>query len=240
MTSSEQLIHYLVIQTGVITRLLPIVSQHLNQEDIHKLRVGIRRARTVLWLLKNSSAKIFVKGLDTELRKVAKSLGTVRDLDVAILAAKNFGVEYECLLKERKAHQKKLRGLITLKRRKRLEKQLTLALKTAKAETPIVLRKARQKLKLRLNKELSQNLENQKSLHHIRLSLKKARYALEAMAKSVDPLKRVQTLLGSAHDLERLQTLTKKNRRIESEWSELNDKAIPLVKPAIRFALRQF
>lgn len=240
MTSSEQLIHYLVIQTGVITRLLPIVSKHLNQEDIHKLRVGIRRARTVLWLLKNSSANVFVKGLDTDLRRLAKALGSVRDLDVAILAAKKFGVEYERLRKERKEHQKKLRTLLTPKRRTRLEKQLALVLKTAKAETPIALSKARQKLKLRLNKELSQNLENQKSLHHIRLTLKKARYALEAMAKPVDPLKQVQTVLGSAHDLERLQTLTKKNRRIKSEWSELNDKAIPLVKPAIRFALRQF
>lgn len=240
MRHSPQLIDYLKMQTDVINRLLPAVSRTLKQTDIHQLRVGIRRARTALWLLKNSSAQVHIKSLDSELRKLTNALGKVRDLDVAILDAKKFGVEIDRLRTERKAAQKKLRNLVTSKCRIRMRKKLNAAINAAKAADTIVLKNAREKLKVKLNKELGKNLKKQKSLHHIRLTLKKARYALEALQKPVDQLKRVQTALGTAHDLEKLQVLTKKNRRVQEKWSALNNKAIPLVKPALRYALRQF
>lgn len=236
----SHLIRYLKKNSAAITRLAPEVFRHLSGEFVHQLRVAIRRTRTSLWLLRYSSADIHVKKLDRELRLLAKALGKVRELDVAILDAKQYDVHSSQLRAQLKTAQKKLRKLLKKEQRDRLEQQLAIAVNATRVKNSILLKKARYKLSERLRKELSLNLKKQKSFHQIRIVLKKSRYALEAMGKPVDHMKQLQDILGKAHDLELLQELTRKNNRVNKEQRSLNEKAIHLVKPVLRFALRQF
>lgn len=236
----SHLIGYLKKNSDVITRLAPEAFRHLKGEFVHKLRVAIRRTRTSLWLLRYSSSDIRIKELDSKLRALAKALGKVRELDVAILDAKQYDVDSAQLKAHLKTAQKKLRKLLKKKKRDRLKQQLSIAANATRQKMPISLKKARSKLSVKLNKQLSLNLKKKKSFHQIRIVLKKSRYALEAMEKPVDHMKQLQDILGKAHDLELLQKLTSQDDKIKKEQRLLNKKAIHLVKPVLQFALRQF
>ena len=74
-------------------------------------------------------------------------------------------------------------------------------------------------------------------LHELRVTLKKIRYALEAMGRPATPIKYLQDILGEVHDLETLLKLTGKNKKIKKEQQALSDEALLLMKPALRFAL---
>jgi CHAD domain-containing protein len=53
-------------------------------EGVHDMRVATRRIRSTLRLLENSYKPKTVRGLTRSLRKIARALGAVRDLDVLI------------------------------------------------------------------------------------------------------------------------------------------------------------
>lgn len=233
-----QLIKYLGNQSKTIKKLTVKVSDSLIEKDIHQLRVAIRRTRTALWLLKNSSVHIRIKKLDHKLHRLAKTLGKVRELDVAIIEANQYKLKSNQLKVRRKAAHKDLRKLINPTYRKRLSNELLDFVNSAKTKKPILLNKARHKLRYQLKKQLNKNLNKFKSLHQLRITFKKTRYALEAMGKSVEPIKGLQDILGKAHDLEQLQALTEKNKKVMSDQHSLNGKALPLVKPVIRFTLK--
>ena len=82
-------------------------------------------------------------------------------------------------------------------------------------------------------------MHGQKRLHRLRVRIKKARYALEAIGKPIGPIRRLQDLLGDAHDLEILQALVGKNAKMKAEQRSLNDKALHLIEPVLQYTINQ-
>ena len=133
-------------------------------------------------------------------------------MDVAILDANHYGIDSSELLTRRKAVQRKLQKLINSDQRNNLAKQLASLESVVSAISPTLLNTACYKLGLFLNKQLKRCIHGQISLHQLRITLKKVRYALEAMGRPATPIKHLQDILGDAHDLEILQKLTGKNK----------------------------
>ena len=239
MTHQEHVINYLEIQSNAIAILAPKVFRHMGGKSVHQLRVATRRARAALWVLRYSSAHIHFKKLNHNLRIIGKALGGVRELDVAILDANHYDINSSQLISRRKAAQQNLQKLINRGQRKKLSADFLSFKKTIRNMKPMLLRKASDKLRAQLNHQLERHVRGKTKSHQLRLVFKKVRYALEAMGKPIDPIKRLQNILGDAHDLEILHELLGRNSKIKAERHLLNNKAARLVKPAIRFAVVQ-
>ena len=74
------------VETAVYTTLEKL-EQHLKKQEgdeeyIHRIRVHIKHLRAWLRLLKIKTDEIYWKDMDSELRDLAKSLGSARDLQV--------------------------------------------------------------------------------------------------------------------------------------------------------------
>lgn len=238
MTYQEHVTKYLETQAEAIARLAPQVNRRLSVKPVHHLRVAIRRARAALWVLRNSSNSVHFKKLNHDLRKLGKVLGEVRELDVAIQDANDYGIDSIKLTSRRKTKQTKLQKLINRNQRHNLAMQF-FSLKNAALTLSPNLSEARDNLRLQLNRQLERHIHGKTKLHRLRITMKKTRYALEALGRPVEPIKRLQTILGDAHDLEILQTLVGKNPKIKADQHVLNDKGVRLVKPALRFAVTQ-
>jgi CHAD domain-containing protein len=239
MTSQEHLIHYLETQFKVIDSLMPRVLRHPGGSSVHKLRVAARRARAAFWVLRHSSSPIYFKKLENQLRKLVKALGHVRELDVAILDANNYDINSKKIKLERKIAQEKLRKLINQDQRRNISQQFSEAKKKISIASPTSFSEAEDRLRMRLNHLLLQHVHGQKGLHQLRIAMKKVRYVLEAMGKAVGPMKGLQNILGDSNDLEFLQGFVGRNKQLKTEQHKLNDKAIILAGPTIRFAVRQ-
>jgi CHAD domain-containing protein len=229
---------YLKAQSKAIARLAPIVSRHGGVDHVHQLRVAVRRARVALWILKDKSNEIQYKKLSQNLQRIGKALGKVRELDVAIQDADDYGIDSSQLTARRDTSRKKLRKKINRKQRQNLA-LLFRSFDVATLSRSPDLMKSRDNLRVRLNRNLKRHINEQTKLHRLRVAMKKIRYSLEALGKPVDPIKRLQNILGDAHDLEILQALVGKNRKVIVDQNSLNDKAVCLVKPTLRFAIAQ-
>ena len=235
--SKEHLGKYLEVQASTIASLSPQVFKNLTGEPVHSLRVATRRAQAVFWILKNCPEKVRFKKLSHELRGLGRSLGGVRELDVAIADAKNYGIDCLSLKSKRKTAQKKLHSKLGRGHRAKMEKHFTAASVAIHSMNPVSMVSVRDKLREQLSACLKQKISRPKDLHELRITMKKARYVLESMGKNVDPICGLQEVLGNAHDLATLQYFTGNDPAVLVEQTLINATALRLAKPAIRFAL---
>ena len=77
------------------------------------------------------------------------------------------------------------------------------------------------------------------ALHEFRIALRKARYALEALGKPVDPLVRLQDHLGRAHDLQLLRDLTHSSPKLDQAQAKEVREAMKLKGSVIPIAARR-
>jgi len=68
----------------------PIAWEGLDPEGVHKMRVAIRRFRTILRAYRDALGKPVVKPVNKELRWLFKQLGEARDADVGEMAIQEF------------------------------------------------------------------------------------------------------------------------------------------------------
>lgn len=68
----------------------PIAWEGLDSEGVHKMRVAIRRFRTILRAYRAALGKPAVKPINKELRWLFKQLGEARDADVGEMAIREF------------------------------------------------------------------------------------------------------------------------------------------------------
>lgn len=235
MTDHHRLKKYFENQVKIIIRLEPEVSRKLSGKGVHDLRVAIRRVQAALWLFHHSSAHLQFKKINRYFHKLQRVLGSVRELDVAIIDASHYGIDpsqldYSHLIEMRKIAQTQLAKSLGEKGRKRLAQQIASAKKKMNTRKPVLLNQANAKLKSNLTSHFKHQIRSQKKLHQLRIATKKCRYALEAMGKGVTPLKRLQEVLGEANDLDFLQEFTIKNVKLKTLQKSLNHKAIRLVK----------
>jgi CHAD domain-containing protein len=193
--SSKSLLQYKNDQIKTFENVLKKASQHPTPKRIHKIRISIRRLSVVL----NSR----------KLKELAKVLGKERDLDVAILNAKKYDLGTKRLIADKKKIRKK-----SLKEMKNFNTKLLHHVPDAKIL--ICYKIKMRKLNLQLEKFQSMEMTGKK-IHQLRIAIKEVRYGLEAIGLPYVRLQKMQDLLGHIHDLEVLQKLKRKHKKIQKD-----------------------
>jgi len=81
---------YFARQLKRMKKFQPIAWEGLDPEGVHKMRVAIRRFRTILKAYRKLLGKKAVKPVNKELRWLFKQLGEARDADVGEMAIREF------------------------------------------------------------------------------------------------------------------------------------------------------
>lgn len=222
-TTQNQFVIYITTQNKVLKSILKKCHRNPSKDGVHKARVTIRRIRSILNLIKYD-----IK----ELKRLAKLLGRLRDLDVAIQNSSSFQLNSKRLSIKRKKALLKIRPHIRKKKRKQLIKKVELA--------KLKIEKSSRKDIGRIQKKLYYDLKNQminmkkNNLHKTRINIKKIRYFFETKGKPTSELQRAQNTLGEIHDLEILQNYFKDNNDIKKKKKQkvhaAEKKIIPIMK----------
>ena len=173
-------------------------------ESVHRMRVAIRRMRSLLKLIPDHYQVATVSKLETGLRDVARALGGIRDLDVLIVDLENYTVSLprdqqaellaliDRLDRRRVRRRERLNALFDSKGYRRFLRQLRRFSKTAGKGARRVTRSSaphqvRHVLPLLLHQRLAQvkaydavlPATDINDLHELRVEFKQLRYAIE-------------------------------------------------------------
>jgi CHAD domain-containing protein len=217
-----------------MTHLIPKDNPHASSSRVHKLRIAIRRRRAVLWILERSLPGVQAQKLDKHLRKFGKLLGSIRELDVAIKDSKKYGLDASALESKRKRRRRAALQYMNKHRRRRLLHEMAAVLAAIRSHKRLDLNASLGDVRLRLSCWQNRRPSGATELHRFRIAVKKMRYVLDALGKSVEPLAAIQKLLGRAHDLETLQRFVGPRRMLMREQSALSSKAVRLAKPGLQ------
>jgi CHAD domain-containing protein len=193
---------------------------------VHRARVASRRLREVLAPMRGLLSDGTAERARLEVRRVTRALGPVRELDVALalfdeLATRDDLAEpaqvavARALARDRDRAQRRMRAALTRRRRDRLTATLALlhdpeaADGTARLLAAVDARAARRGRRLRQAIDRAGALYLPERLHRVRIAVKQLRYVLEVAgdlrrgrpSARVTQLRRIQDLLGRAHDL---------------------------------------
>jgi CHAD domain-containing protein len=205
-------------------------------DAVHRLRVSSRKLRTVLPLLEPAQGRKKRKKLCRALGKIARAAAEERELEVAEVDARSFGVRLK--VGGKKQAGRKITRILGANRSRvlgrKLEKRIR-SLARGSAELRLDLRNTA----LALREWLESPPRTSAEFHSLRIAVKQARYALEAKGEKALPLKKLQDGLGRAHDLEILQELSGKTRRVSRAMAEYRRRSKEELGPALTFALRK-
>jgi CHAD domain-containing protein len=206
-----------------------------NQEALHRARIASRRLREALPLLSSGTK---ARRLERKVRKITRTLGPVRELDVALqildevestgdLSRPALTRLRQAVARERQALQTDLKRRLDDYNLEKLRKRaLCVARKSAGSGTALrdPARVARAKAQAaRRAERLLAAIEGASGiylpdrLHDVRIAVKKLRYALELVRElsgsrahaRIKTLSKVQNALGRMHDLEVLIARTR-------------------------------
>jgi CHAD domain-containing protein len=188
------------------------------------MRVGIRRLRSDLRTLRSLLAPDWAPGLDVDLQRLARLLGTVRDLDVLLTHVESNHADLmpplEPMLSDlRQRHDAARSALLDELRSdgyaQLLERLVVLArdpelaedgLEPAGVVLPRLAAKAWRRLERRVDGMSGDGHPTDEDLHAVRIAAKRARYAAEVAARGLPP-ERAEEATGFADDLGELQDL---------------------------------
>ena len=176
-------------------------------ESVHKMRVAVRRMRSLLNLVGDYFPRKTVAGAEKGLRLIARALGAIRDLDVLILDLQAFSATLppadrqhaEALVsrldRRRRKHRKRLNAFFDSKRYRRSVRQLErfATKKGVRARRPRPAHKPhelRHVLPVLLHQRLASvraydsalPAADDRHLHALRVDCKRLRYAIEFFA----------------------------------------------------------
>lgn len=217
----EEVAEYFDKNAGHFLKLRKEVHRHPDEENVHDLRVASRRLLTLINIFN-------LDPFSKPLKKAARKLGELRDLDVAIVHAKTYGLDTDDLKDERKELRKKVKKFFSKDREEMIEKIIHHAQISLTNKDDKDIEKTIKDFREQMNKWADVPL-GRENFHEFRIALKKARYILEAQGKKVKELVKLQDLLGEIHDLEIL-TLKKgeTNHEIQRMKLEEFDEAVKL------------
>lgn len=205
---------------------------------VHRARVGSRRLREVLPPLRELLPAGTAERARADVRRVTRALGPVRELDVAIAlfdelapahplgAAARLAVT-RAMTRDRDRAQRRMRAALTTRRCERLAASLA-ALRVpdepaaaARLVATVNIRVARRGRRVREALDRAGAIYVPERLHQVRIAVKQLRYALEVAGElrrgrptaRVTQLRRIQDLLGRAHDL---HVLAERVRRVQT------------------------
>lgn len=196
------------------------VHSHPDEDNVHDLRIASRRLLTLIRIFE-------LDPFSKPLKKAANKLGELRDVDVSLSHASEYGLDTKALKDERKKLRKKVKKYFTKQHQKIIDKimhhaQVKLLEKNEDDLDEVVNNYKEEMLKW---KEVPIGREN---FHEFRIALKKARYILEAQGENVKDLVKLQDLLGDIHDLEVLTDKTGTTDEIQKMKLKEFDEAVKL------------
>jgi len=191
-----------------------------DEENVHDLRIASRKLLTLIRIFE-------LDPFSKPLKKAANKLGELRDIDVSLAHAAEFGLEAEDLKEERRRLRKKVKKFFDKHHKRIIEK---------------IIHHAQVKLLEKNEDDLQSVVENYKTemmkwkdvrigrenFHKFRIALKKARYILEAQGAKVKDIVKLQDLLGDIHDLEVLTAKTGTTEKIQKTKLQEFDEAVKL------------
>ncbi len=240
-TALEALRAMVGVQYDELLRHDPIVRVSDDAEAVHKMRVAVRRLRSVLRTARPMLDKRWVTSLRDELDWLADGLGAVRDLDVLLLTlredAENVSGTHPArtaeLLRPLEAERATAREALLERLRQPRYYRLLDTVEAAAAAPPtrrddVKLGRLVEKEFQRLRKR-GRRLESQSDgdLHKTRIRGKRARYAAELAERArgkkarrfIDAAKDLQDVLGEHQDAvvatERLDELARRTKSTE-------------------------
>lgn len=186
------------------------VSNGPTRKNVYKLRVSLRRIRSVLEVLNSNNSCYLSEEEEREFRKIFKLLGRQRDVEVAIENGKQLSFDVGPLQVLRKERQQETMAGLKPKTLFLILTALNLAAQTIRDED----------LKLNdhvknLKADLGSDFVTVEEVHRFRIVLKRIRYLLEALGVPVAPFKSTQDVLGHFNDLENLQKLLGPKKLLE-------------------------
>lgn len=201
-TQKEHFIEFFRKQVDKFEDLSKKTFNNPTFDNVHDLRVNLRRISIVLWLMDFTDRH-------KDLKHLKKVLGKQRDLDVIIKNARRFSLDSNQLEKKLSVARKRTVRALTKTHRCKIISYLTKLINDLSDKSFDQVEKKIFNLKCSMNYWSCHTLNNNE-LHNFRLSLKKTRYAFESVGKAVSRLKKLQDCLGEAHDLEVLENKFKK------------------------------
>lgn len=210
-----------------------------SNENVHALRLTIRRLGAQLWLVQQERKKLLPKRLMRSLELVNQDLGQYREVSVAIKDCESYGRKTKRLEAQgSKAKRVLLKGL-TRKRQRKLLLKVDVLERRLQGFSKLDFSKGKSLLGRKLQLLLHKSALKDEEMHKVRILTKKTRDCMECLGLPVTGLPDLQAHLGRGHDLEVLQGLVRRNKLIQRDRQKEYQRARELVRPALRRALRQ-
>jgi CHAD domain-containing protein len=230
-TSGDVLVTYLGEQFEQLLAYDPLVRLADRDDDsVHKMRVAVRRIRSILRTHGRLVDRARIRTLDTELKWLADALGEVRDLEVQkdrfqgrladLPGAHQSPAWLLAMAAEEHRARDRVRETLLMRRYYDLLDTLDAVLaapplnararRKARKETPDLVARAWRKMMRRYERAtgMPPGQDRDVALHRTRKSAKRARYTAEAAAaglgapaaKLARRAERLQDILGAHHD----------------------------------------
>ena len=245
-SETEQVNLMLQQQVDEMLRHDPGIRFGKDSEDLHQMRVAIRRFRAILRWARQLLDPVWISAIKQEISWLASILGSVRDFDVLLLNLRN---ETQTLLK---SEQKVFEALIsqleaqrsmaraTMLEALRSERYLTFLEQLRSSTQHIDVVNTHATLQDVMKKEFDKlekavdNLPkgyNDEDLHRLRIRTKRVRYAAEITELSrgkparrfIRQVRKLQDLLGECQDTviieAQLQNYLRSSRRVKTAFT---------------------
>lgn len=207
------------------------LESHFNSKLVHKLRVCVRRLRTMIDLINRDT--VLRESDRDQLKALWGQLGKVRDLDVALELSEKYEMSPDKIKHKRSSARKKLRTKLTDKKTQKLFddlEKLGLRAVTSKVDPVPHLRLLRMRL--------IRTPGDAEHLHDLRIVMKKIRYFAEAMEYDVEAFKEYQDTLGEYHDLEVFHEKHPHSLAIRRALNNKKLKALGMGRAAVQLGLK--
>lgn len=228
----------LLRQAAAFDRLARKTQASLTVNQVHDLRVLTRRLRASVWVARKLDDSARLRKLRRLLRRVGRQLGERRMFDVALEDAQYFGFDTAPLQGPLEYAGAVARKSLKPKRRAVIVSLLRKASRLVKGASPRPLAKSLYVLRKRLQEALGNAHKGKAEQHELRIEAKKTRYIFEILGLPSEDLKRLQAMLGRAHDLEVLQELLGPHESAAREEEDACANARKIMKKVVETAVR--
>jgi CHAD domain-containing protein len=206
------------------------VRKNPSEKKVHMLRITTRKIR-------NTLAVMEIRPESERLKHLAKTLGDIRDADVAISNSKKFNLKDKHILKLRKSYGKEVRKNLQKDKVKKQLKELNgyeVELRRGTdAELKHCVTNFRKELLTWKDRKLTL-----KNMHDFRKIMKKVRYFFEAVSMEIAGLDTLHECLGELHDLIVLTEISGRHTDIHKVILKEKKKVMLLSGAAIRLSLQ--
>lgn len=205
-----------------LSRLLDRAHRNPTEEEVHDLRVLVRRIRALIWFVPPRERKPKLRRAYKGLKKLGAALGEQRTYDVAIGDASFYHLPIHPLKRKCSKAKRHVRRALRPSKKRAYLHYLDQGIPTLHSLGIPSISPRIQLLCRELNDFSSHAPRGLKTRHRLRVQLKKARYLLEALAQVPFTLRRIQDHLGRWHDLTVLAHMTRGTSLLEKnarqEW----------------------